>query len=376
MISASPALIPLLVPLHGIGGRQDLPLPFGYLLTGSAVAVAVSFLVLGLAWKTPRYRGADAGIPLPLAISQAVDPPAFRWAVRGVGLLVFFFMAAALYFGKDLLTNPIFGFIYVWVWVGLVPISLLFGPVWRTLNPLRSLHLLGCRLIQVNPDRGLLRLPGWIGIWPATLGLFAFVWLELVVPYRVTTPVVLLWADLYVVAGLLGAIFFGQRWFSAADPFEVYALLVAKLSVWGRRGGRLVARGPLENLDSLVPRPGVVLFVSVLLGSTAYDGFSNSTAWVSWLQNQTWPTVALGTLTLLAFIAVVVISFSSAVAAAGGLSGTPRAPSARQVRAHPGTDRPGLRHRPLPNPVPHRGPAHRNLGQRPARTRLEPVRHR
>jgi hypothetical protein len=109
----------------------------------------------------------------------------------------------------------------------------------------------------------------------------------------------------------------------ALDPFEVYALLVAKLSVWGRRGRCLVARAPLENLDSMVPRPGVVLFVSVLLGSTAYDGFSNSTAWVSRLQNQTWPTVALGTLTLLAFIAVVVISYSSAVAAAGGLGGIP-----------------------------------------------------
>jgi hypothetical protein len=119
VIGSSPALLPLLV-------------------TESAVAVAVSFLVLGLAWKTPRYRGAAAGIPLPLAISQAVDSPAFRRAVRGVGMLVFFFMAAALYFGKDQLTNPVFGFIYVWVWVGLVPISLLFGPVWRTLNPLRS----------------------------------------------------------------------------------------------------------------------------------------------------------------------------------------------------------------------------------------------
>jgi hypothetical protein len=277
VISASPALIPLLVRLHGIGGRQDLPLPFGYLLTGSAVAVALSFLVLGLAWKTPRYRGADAGIPLPSAISQAVNCPALRWAVRGMGLLVFFFMAAALYFGKDLLTNPIFGFIYVWVWVGLVPISLLFGPVWRTLNPLRTLHLLGCRLIQVNPDRGLLRLPGWIGIWSATLGLFAFVWLELVAPYRVTTPVVLLWADLYVVAGLLGAIFFGQR-FGTAElapnlSFINYPALIALAQVGAVVCGHLL--GVISAHDralALFPRrtavAGQIPLMAVMVGYT------------------------------------------------------------------------------------------------------------
>jgi len=41
--------MPLLLPLHGIGGRQDLPIPFGLAVGGAGVAIAVSFIILGFA---------------------------------------------------------------------------------------------------------------------------------------------------------------------------------------------------------------------------------------------------------------------------------------------------------------------------------------
>jgi len=56
------------------------------------------------------------------------------------------------------------------------------------------------------------------GRWPAAIGLFAFVWLELVAPDRVTIPILLLWLTLYTVIMLFGSVQFGQRWFGAADP--------------------------------------------------------------------------------------------------------------------------------------------------------------
>ena len=116
-----------LVPLHGIGGRQDLPLPFELVVAGAAVALVMSFLVLGL---TRRTTPADQpGLPLGAAFTRLVDSAALAWAVRAVGLLLAGFMVAALLFGQDLATNPFFGFLYVWVWVGLVPVSLVLGPV-------------------------------------------------------------------------------------------------------------------------------------------------------------------------------------------------------------------------------------------------------
>ena len=36
----------MLIPLHGIASRHDLPLPFGFVVVGAALALALSFVVL------------------------------------------------------------------------------------------------------------------------------------------------------------------------------------------------------------------------------------------------------------------------------------------------------------------------------------------
>ena len=315
----------LLLPLHGIGGRQDLPIPFQLAVGGATAAIALSFVVLGIAWRNPKYRGNLSGTPLPAAITRTVDAPWFRWIVRLVGLLIFLYAGVALLFGVDRLTNPIFGFVYILVWVGLVPVSLVLGPVWRTLNPLRTLHLLISKGLRQPPSKGLFELPPWLGLWPGTAGLFAFTWLELVAPDRATLPVLQGWIALYVVITLFGGILFGDRWFATGDPFEVYATLMARLSPWGRRtDGALVLRRPLENLDGLKAQPGLVGVVAALLGSTAYDGFSNSTAWVGWAQNTDYSMTLLGTLALLSFILFVLVTYSGATLLAGRLSDSSR----------------------------------------------------
>lgn len=314
-----------MLPLHGIGGRQDLPVPFGLAVGGAAVAVALSFVVLGLAWRSPKYRGDASGVPLPTAITRTVDAGWFRWVVRLLGLATFLYAMVSLVFGVDRLTNPIFGFIYILVWVGLVPISLVFGPVWRTLNPLRTLHLLLSKLLRQPPSKGLLELPSWVGLWPAALGIFAFTWLELVAPDRATIPVLQAWIALYVVITMFGAVLFGDRWFAQGDPFEVYATLMSRLSPWGRRtDGKLVLRRPLENLDGLRAQPGLVGMVAALLGSTAYDGFSNSSSWIGWAQNQDISMTWLGTGALIVFILFVLITYSGATVLAGRLSDSSR----------------------------------------------------
>ncbi len=50
---------------HGIGGAQDLPISLPFALAGGAAALAVSFIVLVLAWRAPRFDAADAGGPCP-----------------------------------------------------------------------------------------------------------------------------------------------------------------------------------------------------------------------------------------------------------------------------------------------------------------------
>ncbi|WP_433003396.1 hypothetical protein [Kribbella sp. CA-294648] len=318
--------IAVLVPMHGIGGRQDLPVPYELAVTGAAVAIALSFVILALAWRSPKYHRASAGRALPAAVTATVDAAWFRWAVRAAGLAAFGYAAVALLFGVDRLTNPIFGFVYIVVWVGLVPLSLVLGPVWRTLNPLRTLHLLACRALRHDPDKGVLELSPRIGVWPAAIGIVAFAWLELVAPDRATILVLQSWLTLYLVIMGLGAVLFGQSWFAAADPFEAYATLMSKLSPWGRRrsDGAIVARRPLENVDSLTPRPGLVALVAALLGSTAYDGFSGSTFWIGWAQNSGYSMALLGTLALLGFVLFVLVTYAAATVLAGRISDSSR----------------------------------------------------
>jgi hypothetical protein len=193
--------------------------------------------------------------------------------------------------------------------------------VWRTLNPLRTLHLLVCRLLRHNPRQGMLDLSPRVGLWPAAVGILAFAWLELVAPDRATLLVLQTWLALYVVYVLFGAVLFGDRWFAAADPFEAYATLMAKLSPFGRRrDGVIVVRRPLENLDSLTPRPGLVGLVAALLGSTAYDGFSRSTLWIAWAQNSGYSQTLLGTVALAGFVLFVLVTYSAATVLAGRMS--------------------------------------------------------
>jgi hypothetical protein len=308
---------------HGIGGRQDLPIPFSYALIGAAWALAISFIILGVRWQSSRFRGDAAGRPVPRGVQAVVDAPAFRWALRLAGLAVTGFVAYAAILGPDLANNPTAGFVYVIFWVGLVPLSLLFGPVWRLLNPLRTLHLLLARAMRLSPEEGVVELPAWLGYWPAAVSLFSFVWLELAAPDRDTTGVLRAYFAGYAGVHLLAAAAFGSRWFDRGDGFEVYSALIGRLAPLGRRAdGRLVLRNPLEGLDGLAAEPGLAATVCVLLGSTAFDGFSNSPTWIRWTQASVLSPTATATLGLLAVIVVVGAAYALAAWLAGVLGTT------------------------------------------------------
>ena len=40
---------------HGIGGQADLPISLGLAISGAVAALVISFTVLVVAWRTPRY---------------------------------------------------------------------------------------------------------------------------------------------------------------------------------------------------------------------------------------------------------------------------------------------------------------------------------
>ena len=298
---------------HGIGGSQDLPISLPFALAGGGAALAVSFIVLALAWRDPRFDAATQGRPLPASLAAAVDGGWLSRLLRVLGLLFAGYVTWAALAGPDNGANPTFGVVYVLLWVGLVPASLLFGPFYRAVNPVRTLHLLLSRVTGGQPSQGVLPMPSWVGLWPAAMGLLAFVWLELVFPESNFLWVIRLWFAAYVAVLVIGAAVFGDAWIAAADPFEAYSTLVGHLSPFGRTADdTLVVRSPLVNLDGVPPQPGLVAALGVLLGSTMFDSFQDSIAWVRFSQGVAMDEVLLNSLALVAFCAAVGCLFSAA----------------------------------------------------------------
>lgn len=320
---------------HGIGSQHDLPISPFYAFAGAFAALFVSFLALGLLWSTSRFRGARSGLALPVRLQRVADAPATRTTLRGLGLTAALALLLHLLLGPDdPARNPAPGAVYVLLWVGLVPASLLLGPVWRLVNPLRTLHRLAVALRRRAPHRPLTHrpltdrplpdrpLPARLGQWPAAVGLFGFTWLELVSPDPASTTTLLIALGCFVVGQLALAARYGEKWFAAGDPFEAYSDLLARLSPLGRRtDGRLVLRNPFHGLDATPERPGLVAVVCVLLGSTAYDGYSDNPSWINAIQTSPLGRTPTATLGLLGSIALVAALYCLCAAATRLVSG-------------------------------------------------------
>jgi len=315
---------------HGVGGASDLPLPLSYVLAGAGWALAVSFAILAFSWPTSRFRGDAAGRDLPPVVTAAVDSPWVRNGVRAFGLALAAYVGWAAVAGQDVTVNPVIGVFYVYLWVGMVPVSLLAGNVWPLLSPVRTVHLGLTRMMRTRPSRGIAEYPARLGYWPAAGGLFAFVWTELVDRDSAFVSTVLTWLLVYAGVMLLGGAIFGTHWFERADPFEVYFGLVARLSPWGRRrddrgAGRLVVRNPLDGLDGVVADRGLLAVVSVLLGSTAFDSFAASTYWLEQTARPGDLDPQLrDTLVLTGFVLLVAVTFGLAAMATAGVDATRR----------------------------------------------------
>ncbi len=297
-----PALLPSVLPAHGVGSRQDLPLPFTALVIGAGLALVASFAGLAFLWREPRL-GPDDGRPVPAGLQRVLDARGLRGTLAGLSLLATAWVLLSLVAGRDDANNPVAYVVYVWLWVGMPFVSLVVGAIWPTLNPVRWLHRGVVRLARISPDATLTDVrPGY---WPAATGLLAFTWLELVAPYRTTLPVLRIAVALFVLVSLIGSLVLGSRWFRESDPFEVLSRLYGRLSPLGRRAdGRLVLRSPVHGPALLAPRRGLLATLAVMLGGTGYDSLSADLRYTGWVQSTSAPDL-FRTLTLVGVVLLV-----------------------------------------------------------------------
>lgn len=274
---AVPLVLPATASAHGLASRADLPVPGWLFAWGAALVLIVSFVGLGALWREPRLEHARER-PL-VRVPVAVDV-----VLGALGVALFVLVVYAGLAGTDVPTaNLAPTTIYVLFWVGLVPVSLLFGNVWGALSPWRAVAR-ATAWVASRAGGGELPAPlAWparLGRWPAVLGILGFAWLELVAPGHEAPHLLAVLALAYAAVMLVGMALFGiEPWMRQADAFANYFGMFARCSPLARGGREILRRPAGAGLSGLATGPGAVAFVCAAIGSTTWDGFSNGPVW-------------------------------------------------------------------------------------------------
>ncbi len=274
------AALPAPVLAHGISGKTDLPIPRWLFAWGAAVVLVISFVALATLWPRPRLEGAQGRVLLRV--------PALTEPICGAaGMALFAVVVYAGFAGEQISAtrnlDPVF--IFVLFWVGTPFLSLLLGDVFRALSPWRALaravSWLARRVGGARGDSEPMHYPSRLGRWPATVGLLAFAWLELVYVQHDRPSTLAALAVIYAVVQLVGMSLYGiDTWTDRGDAFGVYFGLCARLSPWHWRRGTLSVRPPLSGVAELEPLPGTVALLAVMIGSTSFDGLEQGSLWL------------------------------------------------------------------------------------------------
>ena len=271
VVAAAPAAALILAPAaaeaHGLVQRTNLPIPEWLFGWAAAIVLVASFAGLAVLWPTPRLQ-APGWRAIPGGRVLGSRPVEVLCGLIGVFLLVVILLAG--YIGRgSALDNLAPTFILIDFWVGLVFASVLFGDVFRAFSPWRAIRLPGFR-----------RYPESWGRYPAALALLAFTWIELVSgwgDHPATLASAALGYTVYTLA--MQAVFGTEAWSRNGEAFSVYYGFFARISIWETRDRVVGVRPPLGGLPRLDAHTGTVFFVTVMIGTVTFDGFSQGQLW-------------------------------------------------------------------------------------------------
>jgi hypothetical protein len=266
---------------HVLVAREDLPIPAWLFAWGASIVLIVSFFVLSVAWREPRFEE-DRWRPLGSGVSRAALGLPAQIACGLIGLFLVWLTVYAGLRGTDAPDrNFALTFVFVTVWLGFPVLSVLVGDVFRAFNPWRAAGRASgwtfTALTRQQPAHA--PYPQWLGRWPAAIGLAAFVWLEIVYGTSggvsvglspETTAVATLFYSAYTLAMM--AVFGTEQWCGRGEVFSVYFGMFSQLAPLEVRDGRLGRRRPLAGAAHWATIPGSAAMVVTSIGTTSFDG--------------------------------------------------------------------------------------------------------
>lgn len=266
---------------HALVARKDLPIPAWLFAWGASIVLIVSFFALSAAWRKPRFEQ-ERWRPLGAGLSRALlsVPMQALCGVVGVFLLGFS-IYAGLHGTEAPDRNFALTFIFVTAWLGLPLFSVIFGDVFRPINPWRAIgRTIGGAFSAIAGQRPAhLAYPERLGRWPAAIGLLAVVWLEVVygssggVAVGLSPDTLGLAALLYSFYTLAMMALFGvEKWCQTGEIFSVYFGMFSQLGSFGVKDGKLGRRLPLSAATHWATVPGSAAVVIASIASTSFDG--------------------------------------------------------------------------------------------------------
>jgi hypothetical protein len=266
---------------HALASRQDLPIPAWLFAWAASIVLIVSFFALSAAWREPRFED-EHRRPLGERLSAALLSLPAQALCGAIGV---FGLGVAVYAGLRGTEAPdrnfSLTFIFVTCWLGFPFFSAFLGDLFRPFNPWRAIGRAAggafARLAGQRPAH--LAYPERLGRWPAAVGLFAFVWIEVVygrtsiVSVDIEPHAVAVAALVYSVYTLaMMAVFGAEKWCDRGEAFSVYFGMFGRLGIFGARDGRLYRRRPLAAATSWAVLPGSAAVVIASIAATSFDG--------------------------------------------------------------------------------------------------------
>jgi hypothetical protein len=249
-----------------------LTLPTGHYITAAALTVALTAVMGAAAHRLPVMAPRllwERRMLLPAGLTSYLSFLAF------LGLVF-----VGLFGDRDPMHNLMTLVFWTGVWIAVPLGSMLFGNLWRPLNPWTGPVRIARTLLGRTTSIGLARL----GHWPAVAGYAGFVWFQMVSLYPDDPAVLAQFALSYWVAIFLLAVAEGEDWLDKGEFLTVLFGFIAKVApLWHEAAGRrtrLMRGWPGTQVLAMPPlSPSAVVFVSLALAALTFDGLAETFWW-------------------------------------------------------------------------------------------------
>jgi len=249
-----------------------LTLPTGHYITAAALTVALTALMGAAAHRLPDM---EPHILLQRRIFIPVSVTSY------LSFLVFLALIYIGFFGeRDPMHNLMTLVFWTVVWIVVPLASMVFGNLWRPVNPWTGPVRVARTLLGRTRSIGLSRL----GLWPAVIGYAGFVWFQMISlspddPAVLAKVALAYWAVIFALAVLEG-----EDWLEKGEFMTVLFSFIARVSpLWHETDDtriRLMRGWPgtqVLSMPHLVP--SAVVFVSLALAALTFDGLAETFWW-------------------------------------------------------------------------------------------------